>query len=49
LDRFDGNILSLTTPRSSPDSVPIRLVADPGNSFLVVMKDGKIYKDALSR
>jgi imidazolonepropionase-like amidohydrolase len=26
----------------------IRLVADPDNNFLVIMKDGKIYKNTLS-
>jgi len=27
----------------------IQLVADPGKSFLIIMKDGKIYKDMLPR
>jgi imidazolonepropionase-like amidohydrolase len=27
----------------------INLVADPGRNFVVIMKDGKIYKDTLSR
>ena len=35
-----------------PDGNPledIRLVADPDRNFLVIMKDGKIYKDTLPR
>lgn len=27
----------------------IRFLADPGNNFLVIMKDGKVYKDVLPR
>src|SRR5687767_10924060 len=27
----------------------IRLIADPGKNFLVIMKDGKIYKDTLTK
>jgi imidazolonepropionase-like amidohydrolase len=27
----------------------INLIADPGKNFLIIMKDGKIYKNTLSR
>jgi imidazolonepropionase-like amidohydrolase len=27
----------------------INLVADPGKNFVVIMKDGKVYKNILSR
>jgi len=27
----------------------IKLVADPAKNFLVIMKDGKIYKNTLTR
>ena len=29
-------------------SEPIKLVEDPAKNFLVIMKDGKIYKDTVS-
>ena len=27
----------------------INLVADPGKNFLVIMKDGRVYKDLLAK
>ena len=27
----------------------IGLIADPGNAFVVIMKDGKIYKNAMAK
>jgi imidazolonepropionase-like amidohydrolase len=27
----------------------IGLIADPGKTFVVIMKDGKVYKNALAR